>query len=221
MARKLKVTEKHRQVARDLSKGVSDRQALLRAGYSESAAHKGMEKLKQEIPALAQAIYEQGIQGVREFNAQQGQRLGKEEKVQLVDGVLIRNALHGEGEAKGSTFAAKTLGQTRAVSMFEPDLQVGVFSMEVPPEWKDRYLGTEAQAKEQPVDPLPPAEEKYLNGIPIHTTEDAIRNLQRQKALTESPATPPQESKQATIGDADTPGLTPAPEPTGEPQQET
>jgi hypothetical protein len=150
--------------------------------------------MKKRTPALAQAIHEESVQEVREFNARQGQPLGKEEKVQLVDGVLIRNSLHGEGEAKGSTFAAKTLGQTKAVNMFEPDLQVGVFSMEVPPEWKDRYLGTEAEAKEQPVDPLPPTEEKYLNGIPIHTTQDAIRNLQQQKALTEGSATAPQEA---------------------------
>ncbi len=192
MARKVKVTSKHRQVARDLSRGVSDRQALLRAGYSESAAHKGIETLKQEIPALAQAIYEQGIQEAREFNAQQGQRLGKEEKIQLVDGVLIRNALHGEGKAKGRTFAAKTLGQTRAVSMFEPDLQVGVLAMEVPPEWKDRYSLPEAEAKEQPVDLVPQKEQKHLHGIPVYTTEDAAP-----------------------------PALPPAPEPTGEPQQET
>ena len=192
MARKPKVTSKHQQVARDLSKGVSGRQALLRAGYSESAAHKGIETLKQEIPALAQAIYEQGIQEAREFNARQGQRLGKEEKVQLVDGVLIRNALHGEGEAKGSTFAAKTLGQTRAVSMFEPDLQVGVLAMEVPPEWKDRYSLPEAEAKEQPVDLVPQKEQKHLHGIPVYTTEDAAP-----------------------------PALPPALEPTSEPQQET
>ena len=186
--------EKHRKVARALRRGATDREALLEAGYSESSAQKGITDMKKRTPALAQAIYEESVQEAREFNARQGQPLGKEEKVQLVDGVLIRNSLHGEGEAKGSTFAAKTLGQTRGVNMFEPDLQVGVFSMEVPPEWKDRYLGTEAEAKEQPVDPLPPAEEKYLGGIPIHTTNDAIRNLQPQKALTEGSATPPQET---------------------------
>ena len=192
MARKPKIMEKHRKVARALRRGATDREALLEAGYSESSAQKGITDMKKRTPALAQAIQEESVQEAREFNARQGQPLGKEEKVQLVDGVLIRNALHGEGEAKGSTFAAKTLGQTRAVNMFEPDLQVGVFSMEVPVEWKDRYLGTEAQAKEQIVDPLPPAEEKYLNGIPIHTTEDASRNL--QKALTEGSATPTQET---------------------------
>ena len=221
MARKPKIMEKHRKVARALRRGATDREALLEAGYSESSAQKGITDMKKRTPALAQAIQEESVQEAREFNARQGQPLGKEEKVQLVDGVLIRNALHGEGEAKGSTFAAKTLGQTRAVSMFEPDLQVGVFSMEVPAEWRKRYLGTEAQAKEKIVDPLPPAEEKYLNGIPIHTTQDASKNVERQKALTESPATPPQESKQARIGDADTPALPPATEPTGEPQQGT
>ncbi len=194
MARKMKVSERHRQVARRLRRGLSGRQALLEAGYTATSANKGITSMKKRTPALAQAIQEESIQEAREFNARQGQPLGKEEKVQLVDGVLIRNSLHGEGEAKGSTFAAKTLGQTRAVSMFEPDLQVGVFSMEVPPEWKDRYLGTEAEAKKQPVDLVPQKEQKYLNGIPVYSTEDAIRNLQRQRTLTENSATPPQET---------------------------
>ncbi len=194
MARKPKVTERHRNVARGLRRGLSGRQALLEAGYTDTSANKAITSMHRQVPALAQAIHEESVQAAREFNGQQGQRLGREEKVQLVDGVLIRNALHGEGKAKGSTYAAKTLGQTRAVNMFEPDTTVGVFAMEIPLEWRDRYLGTEAEAKEQPVDPAPPAEQKYLNGIPVYTTEDAIRNLERQKALTESSATPPRET---------------------------
>jgi len=221
MGRKAKITERHRKVAKALVCGVPATQAFVEAGYSEATARKGTVNLRERIPALAQAPHEETMNAARKFIAEKNPSLSKVEIEKIVEGVLVRNALKGEGKAKGSSYAAKLLGSLSRVNLFEADIQVGVLAMEVPAEWKERYLGTEAEAKEKPVDPLPPAEEKYLNGIPIHTTQDASRNVERQKALTESPATPPQESKQATIGDADTPGLPPAPEPTGEPQQET
>ncbi len=221
MARKPKVKDRHRRVASALRKGATDREALLEAGYSEACANKGMTSMQREVPALAQAIHEESMKQARELIAQQGHKLNKEELEQLVEAVLVLNSINGEGDNKGSSYAAKLLGSLSRVNLFEPDISVGVLAMEIPAEWRDRYSLEEAGAKQQPVDPLPPAEEKYLNGIPIHTTQDASRNVERQKALTESPATPPQESKQATIGDADTPALPPAPEPTSKPQQET
>jgi len=222
MARKVKVGDKHRQVARALRRGVTDREALLEAGYSEACADKGIANMQRQVPALAQAIHEESMQQARELIAQQDHNLSKTELEQLVEAVLIRNSLNGEGDKKGSSYAAKLLGSLSRVNLFEPDISVGVLAMEIPAEWRDRYSLEEAGAKQQPVDPLPPAEQKYLHGVPVCTTEDASKNVERQKALTESPATPPQESKQATIGDADTPALPPAPEPTtDEPQQET
>ena len=221
MARKSKVTEKHREVARGLRRGLSGRQALLEAGYSESSAQKGVTDMQKHTPALAQAIHEESMKQARELIAKQDHSLSKIELEQLVEAVLIRNSLDGEGDKKGSSYAAKLLGSLSRVNLFEPDISVGVLAMQVPEEWKDRYSLEEAGAKQQPVDPLPPAEQKYLHGVPVCTTGDPIRNVERQKVLTESPATPPQESKQATIGDADTPGLPPAVESTGEPQQET
>ena len=221
MARKVKVGDKHRQVARALRRGVTDREALLEAGYSEACADKGIANMQRQVPALAQAIHEESMQQARELIAQQDHNLSKTELEQLVEAVLIRNSLNGEGDKKGSSYAAKLLGSLSRVNLFEPDISVGVLAMEIPAEWRDRYSLEEAGAKQQPVDPLPPAEQKYLHGVPVCTTEDASKNVERQKALTESPATPPQESKQATIGDADTPALPPAVESTGEPQQDT
>ncbi len=194
MARKVKVTEKHRQVARGLRRGLSGREALLEAGYSEASANKGITNMQREVPALAEAINDESMQQARELIGQQSHKLSKVEMEQLVEAVLMRNALNGEGDKKGSSYAAKLLGSLSRVNLFEPDMSVNPLFMSVPPEWKERYSLPEAQAKEQPVDPLPPAEEKYLNGIPIHTTDDAIRNLHRQKALTESSATRPQET---------------------------
>ena len=221
MARKVKVKGKHRRVAHALRRGATDREALLEAGYSEASANKGITSMQREVPALAQAIHEESMKQARELIAQQGHKLNKEELEQLVEAVLVRNSIDGEGDRKGSSYAAKLLGSLSRVNLFEPDMSVNPLFLSVPPEWKDRYSLEEAEPNEQIVDPVPPTEQKYLHGIPIHTTDDATRNLQRQKALTEGSATPPQETKQATIGDGDTPALPPVVEPTGEPQQET
>ena len=170
MARKPKVMDRHRSVARALRRGATDREALLEAGYSEACANKGMTSMQREVPALAQAINEESMKQARELISQQGRKLNKEELEQLVEAVLTRNALNGEEDKKGSSYAAKLLGSLSRVNLFEPDTTFSVLSLQVPTEWKDRYS---------------------------------------------------LESKQAAIGDAETPALPPAPEPTGEPQQET
>ena len=194
MARKAKVTDKHRKVARALRRGVTDREALLEAGYSEASASKGITRMQREVPALAQAIQEESMKQARELIAQQARRLNKEELEQLVEAVLVRNSLNGEGDKKGSSYAAKLLGSLSRVNLFEPDMSVNPLFLSVPPEWKDRYSLPEAEAKDQPDDLVPQKEQKYLHGIPVYTTEDASRNLERQKAFTESSATPPQET---------------------------
>jgi hypothetical protein len=148
--------------------------------------------MQREVPALAEAIHEESMKQARELISQQGHKLNKEELEQLVEAVLVRNSIDGEGDRKGSSYAAKLLGSLSRVNLFEPDMSVNPLFLSVPPEWKDRYSLEEAEAKEQPVDLVPQKEQKHLHGIPVYTTEDAAP-----------------------------PALPPAPEPTGEPQQET
>lgn len=192
MARKVKVTDKHRKVAHALRRGATDREALLEAGYSEASATKGITGMQKDVPALSQAIQEESMKQARELIAQQGHKLNKAELEQLVEAVLMRNALNGEGDKKGSSYAAKLLGSLSRVNLFEPDVSVNPLFLSVPPEWKDRYSLSEAEAKEQPVDLVPQKEQKHLHAIPVYTTEDAAP-----------------------------PALPPTPEPTGEPQRET
>ena len=192
MARKPKVTGKHRQVASSLRRGATDREALLEAGYSEASASKGITRMQKQIPALAEAINDESMKQARELISQQGRKLNKEELEQLVEAVLVRNSIDGEGDRKGSSYAAKLLGSLSRVNLFEPDMSVNPLFLSVPPEWKDRYSLEEAEAKEQPVDLVPQKEQKHLHGIPVYTTEDAAP-----------------------------PALPPTPEPAGEPQQET
>ncbi len=139
MARKPRVTDKHRKVARALRRGVTDREALLEAGYSEATSRKGIIDVQKRVPALAQAIQEETMQQARELIAKQGRSLSKVELEQLVEAVLVRNSVNGEGELKGSSYAAKLLGSLSRVNLFEPDISVGVFAMQVPEVWKDRY----------------------------------------------------------------------------------
>ncbi len=148
MARKPKVSEKHRDVARALRRGVTGREALLEGGYSESSAQKGITEMQKRTPALAQAIHEETMQQARELIAKQDHNLSKTELEQLVEAVLIRNSLNGEGDKKGSSYAAKLLGSLSRVNLFEPDISVGVLAMEVPAEWRDRYSLSDKEVAE-------------------------------------------------------------------------
>jgi hypothetical protein len=162
MARKVKVTEKHRKVARGLRRGLSGRQALLEAGYTDTSANKGITSMQKQVPALAEAINEEIAQQARELIAKQGHRLSKVELEQVVESALIRNTLHGEGDRKGSSYAAKLLGSLRRVNVFEPDTAVGVLAMEVPAEWRDRYSLSDKEVAEinnSTTPALPPAPE--------------------------------------------------------------
>ncbi len=100
-----------------------------------------------------------------------GKRTGHEALEQWVEAVLVRNSIDGEGDRKGSSYAAKLIGSLNRVNIFEPDVSVNPIFMTVPAEWRDRYS----------LEPEKPAE-------------------------IDNPAVP---------------ALPPAPEPTGEPQQET
>jgi hypothetical protein len=219
MGRKAKVTDKHRNVARGLRRGLTGRQALREAGYTATSAKKGITVMQREIPALAEAINQEIAQQARELIAKQDHRLSKAELEQVVETALIRNTLHGEGERKGSSYAAKLLGSLSRVNLFEPDISVGVLALPVPEEWKDRYSGKVALKE---ATSLP---EQLHTGTDLSTTKtDGTDTVSTGSAASESvpPSEPPvEESKQATIGDADTPALPPAPEPTVEPQQET
>ena len=171
MARKPKVTDKHRKVARALRRGVTDREALLEGGYSEATSRKGIIDVQKRVPALAQAIHDETMQQARELIAKQDHSLSKAELEQVVETALVRNTLHGEGDRKGSSYAAKLLGSLSRVNLFEPETSVNPIFMSVPPEWRDRYSLSDKEVTE--------------------------------------------------INSSAAPALPPAPEPTGEPQQET
>ncbi len=155
MARKVKVKSKHRTVAHALRRGATDREALLEAGYSEACADKGISRMQREVPALAQAIHEESMKQARELISQQGHKLNKEELEQLVEAVLVRNSIDGEGDRKGSSYTAKLLGSLSRVNLFEPDVSVNPLFMSVPPEWRERYSLESKQA--EIVDAAPPA----------------------------------------------------------------
>ena len=88
------------------------------------------------------------MQQARELIAQQGRSLSKTEMEQLVEAVLVRNSVNGEGKQKGSSYAVKLLGSLRRVNVFEPDTAVGVLAMEIPAEWRDRYSLSDKEVAE-------------------------------------------------------------------------
>ncbi len=117
--------------------------------------------MQREVPALAEAINDESMKQARELIAKQDHSLSKVEMEQLVEAVLMRNALNGEGDKKGSSYAAKLLGSLSRVNLFEPDTTFSVLSLQVPAEWKDRYSLESKLATTEDASPpaLPPAPE--------------------------------------------------------------
>ncbi len=155
MARKAKVTEKHRKVDRALRRGVTVREALLEAGYSEATSRKGIIDVQKRVPALAQAIHEETMQQARELIAKQDHSLSKAELEQLVEAVLVRNSINGEGKHKGSSYAAKLIGSLRRVNVFEPG-PLACWQWRFPPSGATDTLCRIRKWRNSAVHPFPP-----------------------------------------------------------------
>src|SRR5262245_16899637 len=111
------VTERHRQVARDiLLEGKPIRQAMLDAGYSKASANQGMARLRRSTPlALA---YAQEVERLKKLPVPPA-----EIREQIVRAKLLENVALGRDEA---TVSLKLLGQDREVAMWQPETQQGI-----------------------------------------------------------------------------------------------
>jgi hypothetical protein len=100
------------------------RDVLLANGYSQSVANQGW----AAVPTRALKLMKGHSKGKR-FR-ELGKSLPATEQAALVRGALISNIQ--EGEDKGIQ-SIKALGSTRELSMFTPDVQVGVVILGEPP----------------------------------------------------------------------------------------
>lgn len=134
--------KKHRDVARAyIREDKTFAESMRQAGYPKSQANKGI-RYQFKVSGLMREAFRRELDEVAAIGEQSNlsnERMGFVAKI-----TLIRNALHGEGERKGSTYAAVSIGKMKGVDLFERDIQVGVLAMEVPAEWKDRYALKEA-----------------------------------------------------------------------------
>jgi len=134
--------KKHMDVARKyLREGKSMAQSMREAGYPATQANQGIRK-QFEVSGLMREAFRREMDELCKIADRADltdTRMGLIARI-----TLVRNAIHGEGERKGSTYAAVSIGKMKGVDLFERDIQVGVLAMSVPPEWKDRYALAEA-----------------------------------------------------------------------------
>lgn len=140
------VTEKDRQIAKELMEGKPILEVMVGHGYHESYARKGRAALTKGIKL---ALLEQGTK-----YEWMGQQLL--ENPQLIEssvvGFLYESMMKRTN--KGTT-AAKLLGQHRRVDMFASDAQQNVLVIQAPVDWK--APGQRYEPKEE-TPALPPAE---------------------------------------------------------------
>lgn len=133
--------KKHRDVARKyLREDKPFAEAMREAGYPKSQANKGI-RYQFKVSGLMREAFRREMDEICKIGDEAD--LSNERLAMVAKITFVRNALHGEGKRKGSTYAAVSIGKMKGVDLFEQDIQVGVLAMSVPPEWKDRYALTE------------------------------------------------------------------------------
>lgn len=136
--------KKHMDVARKyLREGKSMAQSMREAGYPATQANQGIRK-QFEVSGLMREAFRREMDELCKIADRADL---SDERMGLIARItMVRNAIHGEGERKGSTYAAVSIGKMKGVDLFERDIQVGVLAMQVPPEWKDRYALPEGKS---------------------------------------------------------------------------
>lgn len=135
--RDVRPTEGHRKIAKKyIREGKPMAQAMRESGYSRVQGRKGLQRNLDEKKGLRIAFAQELDQVAKE--AAECKR-SPDELGNIVELVLIRNALHGERKKSGSNFAAKTLGQLSRVKSFDQPLHIGILNLQVPEQWKERY----------------------------------------------------------------------------------
>lgn len=134
--------KKHMDVAKKyLREGKSMAQSMREAGYPKAQANHGI-RYQFENSGLMREAFRREMDELCKLADRADltdERLGLIARI-----TLVRTAMHGEGDRKGSTYAAVSIGKMKGVDLFERDIQVGVLAMQVPAEWKDRYSGSHA-----------------------------------------------------------------------------
>jgi len=127
-----KSPEQYKKLADLLGDGIPVKDAMVKAGWSETQAAKGWQKVPK------------GVIKMLPKSAKRLMELGKttpaEDMRALVHGRLIDNLTKGTDKAAQS---AKILGTSRDLNMWTPDLQMGVIVLNTP-QWvidnKERLL---------------------------------------------------------------------------------
>jgi hypothetical protein len=122
-----KSPEQYKKLADLLGDGVPVKDAMVKAGWSETQAAKGWQKVPK------------GVIRMLPKSAKRLMELGKmtppEEMRALVHGRLIDNVTKGTDKAAQS---AKILGTSRDLNMWTPDMQMGVIVLTAPQSAIDR-----------------------------------------------------------------------------------
>lgn len=114
------INQRQRQAAENLNAGMPIKEALMRAGYSETTAQGG-------TVAITRPILRAMGKNAKKF--MELGRISAEEQELIVRGGLVFNALRREDKG---VMSMKTLGSDKRISLFQPDVQVGVVIVNPP-----------------------------------------------------------------------------------------
>jgi len=120
--------------------GKTLKQSLMDGGLTETQAKKGRAILSEKAH-LMKAFKAEHKKQIAKLQLL-GQAMNNEELESFTLGTLVDVAANGKSKGSERVAAASWLGKSKKLNLFAPDQAIGIYNLQIPAEWQDRYLTT-------------------------------------------------------------------------------
>src|SRR5215472_11812890 len=120
--------------------GKTLKESFIEGGLTETQARKGKALLTERVN-LMKAFKAEHKKQIAKLQLL-GQAMNNEELESFTLGTLVDVAANGKSKGSERVAAASWLGKSKKLNLFAPDQAIGIYNLQIPAEWQDRYLTT-------------------------------------------------------------------------------
>jgi len=151
--------------------GKTLKESFIEGGLTETQARKGKALLTERVN-LMKAFKAEHKKQIAKLQLL-GQAMNNEELESFTLGTLVDVAANDKSKGSERVAAASWLGKSKKLNLFAPDQAIGIYNLQIPAEWQDRYLSTETI---EAVEVLPPAVAQEAPPLPATFVHPALES---------------------------------------------
>lgn len=121
-------------------RGMTLSESLVDAGASEAQGRKGKALLTERVH-LMKAFKAEHAKQIKKLQLL-GEAMSNEQLESFTMGTLVDVAASVKSKGSERVAAASWLGKTRKLNLFTPDQAIGLYNLQIPVDWQDRYVST-------------------------------------------------------------------------------